>query len=69
MSYNDTDGFYRKFDVTYAGTKREPEYPWFVLRFGADPHSRVALAAYADSVESELPKLAADLRTELAKYE
>jgi len=68
MTYNDTDGFYRKFDVVYAGTKREPEYPWFVLRF-SDPHARVALATYADSVQEELPKLAEDLRAELRKHE
>ena len=68
MSYADQDEFYTKFNVTRKdGTPAEG--PWFVLAFGRDPHARVALAAYADSVEGELPQLAADLRRELAKYE
>jgi hypothetical protein len=67
MAYNDQDGFYQKFNVTK--TDGSPVAgPWFVLCFARDPHARVALRAYADSVETELPKLAADLRVELAKY-
>lgn len=68
MTYTDEDKFYTKFDVTRKDGK-PMEGPWFVLAFGRDPHARVALAAYANSVESELPQLAADLRSELAKYE
>lgn len=68
MTYTDKDGFYQKFNVTR--NDGEPmEGPWFVLAYARDPHARVALAAYADSVEAELPQLAADLRAEVAKYQ
>lgn len=33
----------------------------FVLKPDSDPHARVALAAYAESVHNEKPHLAADL--------
>lgn len=67
MTYKDRDEFYQKFFVTYADTGKEAEYPWFVLCYARDPHAQKALAAYADSVESELPGLAADLRAELER--
>ena len=66
---NDYDGFYRKFNITYADGRPGPDYPWFVLCYARDPHARKALAAYADSCHFELPGLAADLRAEIAKYE
>jgi hypothetical protein len=37
----------------------------FVLSYDEDPHARVALAAYAESVAAENPRLAADIRAEL----
>ena len=68
MSYRDEDRLYRKFNVTRDdGTPVDP--PWFVLCIERDPHARVALAAYADSVEAELPQLAADLRAEIAVHD
>jgi hypothetical protein len=66
MAYSDDDRFFQKFNVTRVDGK-PLEYPWFVLRYTVDPHARVALAAYANSVEAELPGLASDLRAELAK--
>lgn len=68
MAYSDEDRFYQKFNVTRTDGKPMKEGPWFVLAYGRDPHARVALAAYADSVEAELPGLARDLRSELGKY-
>lgn len=64
MAYSDDDKFFTKFNVTRANGK-PMQGPWFVLAFAGDPHARVALAAYADSVEAELPQLAADLRKQL----
>lgn len=68
MSYRDDDRFFTKFNVTRTDGKPMVG-PWFVLAYGRDPHARVALAAYADSVEFELPQLAAELRAELARLE
>ena len=56
----DPNGLYEKYIVNTVGG--EPlEGPVFVLR-PFDPHARVALRAYASSVESENPTLAHDLR-------
>ena len=68
MSYRDDDRFFTKFNVTRTDGKPMAG-PCFVLAYGRDPHARVALAAYADSVEFELPQLAAELRAELARLE
>lgn len=43
--------------------------PYFVLAYGRDPHARTALAVYADSVETELPHLAHQLRTEIDRWD
>ena len=40
----------------------------FLLR-PHDPHARVAIKAYADSVEETNPQLAADLREMVAEYD
>lgn len=37
----------------------------FVLKPDSDPHARVAMAAYAESVQGEKPMLAEDLRSVL----
>lgn len=59
-------GLYQKFIVTRTdGRSAEGEKhhgcEYFVLDCDHDPHAPVALRAYAKSVESENPKLAADL--------
>jgi hypothetical protein len=48
-----------------SGNPLDPEARYFVLRYDADPHAQVALAAYAESVADENPVLADDLRREL----
>ncbi len=68
MAYSDDDRFFEKYDVRYKETGEPVEGPLFTLAFARDPHARAALAAYADSVESELPGLAADLRAQVEKY-
>lgn len=41
---------------------------YFVLRFDKDPHARVAMAAYADSVEAVNPKFAEDIRKKIMPH-
>ncbi len=41
---------------------------YFVLRFDKDPHARVAMAAYADSVESVNPRFAEDIRKKIRPH-
>lgn len=65
MSYNDTDALFDKYEVKRRDTGEPVEGPLFVLAYGRDPHARVALAAYAESVAEELPQLSADLRAAL----
>lgn len=64
----DPRGFYKKYNVTRVDGKPD-DGPFFTLAFNHDPHARVALAAYADSCESENPTLAAELRQALADTE
>lgn len=53
-------GLYEKYNVTR--TDGSPIKGCFVIEF-KDPHARIALNAYADSVEMTNPELAQDLRT------
>lgn len=60
---SDQKGLFRKYTITKADgspTDRDAEY--FVLRLDKDKHARKAVMAYADSVESENPVFAKDLR-------
>lgn len=41
---------------------------YFVLRFDKDPHARVAMAAYAKSVESVNPEFAEDIRKKIRPH-
>lgn len=71
MSYADVDGYFAKYDVRYNHGEKAGQPvpgPLFTLAFGRDPHARVALAAYADSVEREAPGLAHDLREALERH-
>ncbi len=58
----------------YIITKRHGNGPvdkkakYFVLRFDKDPHARVAMAAYADSVESVNPQFAEDIRKKIRPH-
>lgn len=68
MSYADDDRLIEKYVI--ARTDGKPFVgPAFVLAYARDPHARVALEAYATSVEKELPGLAADLRAALDETE
>lgn len=67
MTTTDPDtkrGLYGKYRVEKSNGK--PTGPVFVLAYATDPHARVALAAYADSCETDYPQLAADLRASLS---
>lgn len=60
-------GLYEKFyvmrnDGKSAVGKKHFKCQYFVLDLVHDPHAKAALAAYADSCESDYPVLARDLR-------
>ena len=59
-----TGGFEDRFRVTRTdGSPINPAARYLVLDYsGRDPHAKAAIAAYADSIESENSQLAADLR-------
>lgn len=64
----DDRGYYEKFKVVRNDTGEEITSFRFVM-LPHDSHARVALRAYADSVEGENPELAQELRERLAQYE
>lgn len=67
MTRQSKGGFEDRFRVTRTdGKPCRAEARYIVLDYAGDPHAEVALAAYADSIESENPKLAADIRDALA---
>lgn len=55
-----SDRLFPKFHITQVATG-QPVTDGFVLVPASDPHARVALQAYADSVRTEQPGLASDL--------
>lgn len=62
----DPKGLYKKYNVTERSGKPVEGFT-FVLRL-ADPHARVALQAYADSVRAENFQLAADIEDAIRSY-
>jgi hypothetical protein len=61
-----TGGFEDRFRVTRTdGKPVRPEARYLVLDYANDPHARAAVAAYADSIETENAQMAADLRDAL----
>lgn len=61
-----TGGFEARFTVTRTdGKPCRPEARYIVMDYAGDPHARVAVAAYAASIEAENPQMAADLRDAL----
>lgn len=65
-----SDHLYAKFRVVRVDGRDRPggdkaAAAYFVLDYVHDPYARVALAAYAEACEVELPGLAADLRARL----
>ncbi len=67
MSDYKRGGLDRKYIITKtSGKPIDPEAEYFVLRLDEDPHARVALAAYAQSVKSDNRALSFDLKQWLA---
>jgi hypothetical protein len=62
-------GVYDKYVVTKKVGICDPDAEYFVLRIDTDPHARVALKAYAQSILEENRNLAFDLLAKVAKYE
>lgn len=55
-------GLYDKFRVTRTdGKPHKSNSDFFPLNIGTDPHARVALRAYAVSVDIDNPQLAKDI--------
>lgn len=48
--------------------RKEVEWWYFVLKPDTDPHARVALAAYAESIRPHRPNLAIELDQVLSDY-
>lgn len=64
----DKRGLYGKFIIEKAnGESIHPDARYMVMNYAQDPHARIAVAVYADSVEAENPTLAAELRAALAE--
>lgn len=68
MGYADKDEFHHKYKTLRRDTGEEldPDTT-FTLVPERDPHAVKAIAAYADSVEHELPQLAQELRERFVK--
>jgi hypothetical protein len=65
-SYKQGGFDFNKYIITKSnGNPIDPEALYFVLRYDRDPHARVALAAYAQSVRTDNPQLADELLMEV----
>jgi hypothetical protein len=53
---------FNKYTVTKIDGSTDPKAEYFVLRIDKDVHARVALGAYADSIEAQEPEFAEELR-------
>ena len=62
-------GLVRKYEVIKIdGSESDPDADYFVLRLDKDPHSLVAIGAYAESVEIDNPELSRDLIKRIRYY-
>lgn len=65
-------GWKRKYYIqkrTPSGLRSVPQRAqYFVLRFDKDPHARIAMAAYADSVEAVNSQFAEDIRKRIRPH-
>lgn len=69
MSYKDHDKFVPKFRTIKRATGEELDpSTTFTLVPERDSHAAKAIMAYADSVESEMPGLASDLRQRFGAF-
>lgn len=65
-----TGGFEDRFRVTRTdGKPIGSDRRYIVLDYANDPHAKAALAVYADSIASENPSMATDLRRALTNPE
>lgn len=56
-------GFEERFCVTRTdGKPIRAEARYIVLDYASDPHAKVAILAYAESIAAENPRLASDVR-------
>lgn len=54
--------FYRKYKIEKAdGSPVDPNAMYFVLRIDTDPHARLALRAYANSIRADEPGFADEI--------
>lgn len=61
-------GYQKKFIVQKAsGNPIDADADYFVLRLDKDPHARVALAAYAESIKEENQTFAQEIKFRLAE--
>ena len=56
------EGLYHKYDVINVARGEIVRWAAFVLNVEGDPHARMAVLAYAQSIQVENPTLCADLR-------
>ena len=69
MAGYEQGGWVHKYIVKLrSGRRKDRNAKYFVLRFDRDPHARVAMAAYADSVESVNPEFAEDIRKKIRPH-
>ena len=62
-------GYEKKYIIGKVnGRPIDPKADYFVLRLDKDPHARIALKSYADSVLKDNAKLAMELVSRLQKY-
>lgn len=62
MTRQTAGGFEARFTVTRTdGKPCRPEARYIVLDYANDPHAKVAVKAYADSILSENAQMASDL--------
>ena len=62
------EGLYQKYAVRRLDGEWDSGSEYFVLDVCLDPHTRVALRAYAESVAPEKPELARDLADLLSRH-
>ena len=58
-----------KYIVKKAFGKSDPKAEYFVLRIDKDPHARVALLAYAQSIINKEPDFAVQLMDWVKRFE
>ena len=68
MPENNEIGIFDKYTIEKKDGITDPNADYFVLRLDTDPHARIALKAYADSIRSQNRNLSMDIYKKLANY-